>query len=177
MITINLNLLSPEQKKDLKIKRIYFTLKELVMLFLLFTAVIAAMLTISRYILEKRLTELVNKNAAHIQVGQEVNSQISALNKKINLVYQIQKQFQPWSVFLSRLTNITPPNIIYQNIKINYSTATLELQGVAKTRQDLIKLQQALDAADFLTEINLPLTDLLPKEKNLFHIQAKIIFN
>ena len=168
MITINL--LSPNQKRELKIKRIYVAIKELVMLVLLFTSIIAILLLGSKYILDNRLAKLIERNAYTIQENMEVIRKIGSLNTKINVIDQIQNNFKEWSIFLVSLTNETPENISYDSIKINYGDALIELKGVARNREDLIKLKENLDNSKFLTNINLPLQSLLPKENNVFII-------
>jgi len=159
---IIINLLSPGQKKDLKIKRIYTAIKELVMLVLLFTLIIAILLLISKYVLDNQLAKLIEKNA------------LSSLNFKIEIVSRLQKDFKKWSDFLMAFSNITPPNISYNLIKIQYENASIELRGVAKNRDDLIKLKDNLNNFNLLLNVNLPLKNLLAKENNEFIITANL---
>ncbi|OGY44676.1 MAG: hypothetical protein A3B89_04305 [Candidatus Buchananbacteria bacterium RIFCSPHIGHO2_02_FULL_40_13] len=171
---IIINLLSPGQKKDLKIKRIYTAIKELVMLVLLFTLIIAILLLISKYVLDNQLAKLIEKNALTIQENQAIINEISSLNFKIEIVSRLQKDFKKWSDFLMAFSNITPPNISYNLIKIQYENASIELRGVAKNRDDLIKLKDNLNNFNLLLNVNLPLKNLLAKENNEFIITANL---
>ena len=171
---IVINLLSPSQKKELKIKRLYIAIKELVMLILLFTSIIAILLLSSKYILDNRLAKLIEKNAYAIQQNMEVVRKIKSINEKIKIVDKIQLNFKQWSEFLFSLNDSTPENISYEIIRINYEDATIELKGIAKTRNDLTKLEDNLKNSNVLENVNLPLQSLLPKENNKFSIIANI---
>lgn len=175
MITINL--LSPNQKKELKIKRVYVAIKELIILVLLFTLIIAIMLLISKYVLDNRLAKLIERNAYTIASNRDVVNKISALNAKIKTIDKIQRDFKIWSEFFALLTNLTPANVSYDLIRIKSDEATIELRGLAKTRDDLTKLKDNLTGSSVLTDINLPLKNLLAKENNEFTITAKIILD
>ncbi|MFA5029252.1 MAG: PilN domain-containing protein [Patescibacteria group bacterium] len=171
---ITLNLLSPKQKKELKTKRIYLALKELLMLFLLFTALIAILLIVSRYFLEQQLASLITRNINAIQISQKTNEEVVLINKKINNVYKIQKNFQKWSDFLTNLSKLTPAGVSYNLVKIYQQNSQLEIQGIAKTRNDLLELKKNLEADERFYDIDLPLNNLLVKENNSFTIGAKI---
>lgn len=174
---IIINLLSPEQKKELKIKRIYLAIKEVVMLILLFTSIIAIMLGVSRYVLEEQLADIIERNISTINAGQQVNNQIIVLNKKINLINDVQKNFKHWSVFFKKISQLTPDEIIYNSLKIYHQEAILELQGTAQTRQDLLKLQKNLEESQLFKKVDLPLNNLIEKENNTFNITAEINLN
>lgn len=172
MITINL--LSPDQKRELKIKKIYIAVKELVMLILLFTSIIAIMLIISRYVLEQQLANLIKSNVNASQAGGQINKQITALNKKINIIGQIQQNSKKWSSFFSQLATATPTGIAYNFLKIDSQGKTVELQGIAKNRQDLLKLQKNLTESGLSNQVDLPLSSLLSRENNNFNLQFKV---
>ncbi|MBI5765671.1 hypothetical protein HZA71_00380 [Candidatus Falkowbacteria bacterium] len=175
MITINL--LSPQQKEETKTKRIYSAIKESAMLILLFTSIIAILLVISKYMLDEQLANLILKNAVQIQASQVKNNQIIAVNKKLNTIANIQKNFVKWSGFFVKLSQMTPENIQYGLVKVYYQDAALELEGAAKTRQDLLKLKKQLENSGLFANVDLPLGDLLAKENNIFHIKAKMNLN
>lgn len=171
---ININLLSPSQKKELKLKRIYIAIKELVMLFLLFAILTGILLLTSRYVLEQELTSLILKNSINIKATQEINEEIIVANEKINNAYDIQSKFKKWSQFFVDLSKLKTEKVSISLLKIYGENNILEMQGKAQTRQDLIKLQKTLEESTMFTEVNLPLNDLISKENNSFNIQAQI---
>lgn len=174
---IIINLLSPSHKKDLKTKRIYMAIKELVMLVLLFTAIIAILLLSSKYILDNRLAKLIERNAYTIEENRTIISKINRLNSKINIAHNIQNGFKEWSVFMTDITNTTPSGVSYDLMRIRYEDASIELTGVAKTRDILTTLRDNLKNLDTIDNVNLPLQSLLPKENNKFTITADAILS
>lgn len=171
---ISLNLLSPDQKKDLKTKRIYMAIKELVMLALLFAALIGMLLVLAKYFLEEQLVNLIEKNAADIRNSQEINNQILAINKKLSTAKDIQDDFKKWSYLIKQVTELTPAGIYYNNYEIYHREKQLVLTGVAPNRQTLLSLQQALEASPLFASVQLPLSDLIEKENNNFTVKAAI---
>ena len=174
MIQITLNLLSPEQKKELKTKRAYVIIKEIVMLVLLFACISAILLLVSRYFLEEQLAILMDKNATAIQVGEETNKQVTAINAKINTAGKIQEKFKVWSTLLIKIAAVTPDQVAYNSIKIYPEKAVLEIQGIAKSRQDLLAFKERLEKDGLFYEVDLPLANLLAKENNTFSVTMKI---
>ena len=172
MITINL--LSPEQKQELKIKRIYLAINEIVVLVLLFSSIVAILLVGSRYFLEQQLTELIIKNAASLELNQKISLEIEGANKKISGAFEIQKNFRKWSTIIPSLAKLASDKIVFNFVKIYRQEATIEMEGTAQTRDDLLAFKAQLENSTLFEQISLPTADLLSKEKNIFHIKAKI---
>ena len=135
------------------------------------------MLLISKYILDNSLAKLIERNAFSIQQNRDVINKINMINSKIDTIDKIQKDFKSWSSFLVDFTNLTPDNISYDLIKISYNEASIEIHGVARNRDDLIKLKDNLTNSNIFENVNLPLQSLLAKENNNFTITAKIILS
>ena len=171
---ILLNLLPPKYKKNLQSKRILIALKEVTMLILLFASAVAILLVGSKNILDKQLKKLVTNNQAQLEIHDKINNQVIAINKKIKNISQIQINYKKWSNFLIELTKNTSNNVQYQLLNIDRLTNTLEIRGVAQNRDDLLEFKDLLEDIGFFTEVNLPLSNLLARENNIFHIKATI---
>jgi Tfp pilus assembly protein PilN len=171
---IIINLLSPKQKQEIKIKRICIIIRELVMLFLLFTSIIAIFLVASKYYLEQQLTDLIIKNASEIKISQEINRQITIINQKIDDLEKIQQDFHHWSSFFAEISALTPDDIYLQSSKINSQDSTFKLSGIAATRDSLINFKEKIENSPLFSKVNLPLVDLLAKTNNKFNIETEI---
>ena len=171
---ININLISPEQKVYLKNRRLYIITKESVMLFCLFAGLIAIMLIASRYFLQEQLTTLMEKNSVGIHSNEVLNQQIISVNKRITDAYNIQKGFKKWTVVFNDLSELTPTGITYSQIKTYRQQLSIELQGQATTREDLLALQTNLKQSGIFDNIDLPLKYLINKGHNDFVIKATI---
>lgn len=173
MITINL--LSPSQKRELKIKRVYVAIKELIILILLFTLITAILLLVSKYVLDNSLAKLIERNAYTIEANRDAINKINTLNSKVNTIEKIQTDFKKWSSFFITLSNLTPDNISYDLVKVDHENNTIEIRGVAKSRTELTELKDSLSNSEIFDDVNLPLKDLLAKDNNNFTITARII--
>jgi len=174
---IRINLLSPKKKEEVKLKRIYASIKDIVMLFLLFALIISIMLLGSKFFLQNQLTELLTQNATRIDAVEKISKKIILANVKINGMEKIQNNFQKMSAVFEELANITPSGAYYSSVQIYRETGIIQLRGTASTRQDLLKLQDNLNNSELFQDIDLPLSDLLSKENNSFNISANIDFN
>lgn len=174
---IDINLLSPEQKQEIRTKRIYTAIKEAIILALVFSAVISILLLISRYILEDQLADMTSRSSSRLQSSQEINNQIVSANNKIEDIAIIQKNFIKWSNFFYDFSRLTPDQISYKFIKIYYREASMEIEGTAKSRQALLNLKSSMEGSALFSSVDLPLSDILAKENNNFHIKAKINLN
>ncbi len=171
---ITLNLIPPEQVAKLKNKKTYAAIKDLLLLFLLFSIIISIMLVGSKYYLQEKLTSLMDRNSASIQSNNNLNSRIIAINDKINRTYSIQKNFKRWSYLLQKINELTPSAITVNEISISKGEISLEIIGVAKTRDDLLQLKKNLDGSGLFAKINLPISSLINRENNSFNIRADI---
>jgi Tfp pilus assembly protein PilN len=171
---ITLNLLSTEQKSQLRVKRVYLLCKELIMVVLLFTAISATLLLISRYVLEQQLAELMERNMLTIHTSSITDTKIARLNKRLAIITKMQKEFYPWSVVGDELIAITPSNISYTTLRIFPKDSAIELQGIAHDRQALLTLKQSLEQSELFTQVELPLTALIERQNNTFTIKAII---
>ena len=171
---ITLNLIPPEQVAKLKNKKTYAAIKDLLLLFLLFSIIVSIMLVGSKYYLQEKLTSLMDRNSASIQSNNNLNSRIIAINDKINRTYSIQKNFKRWSYLLQKINELTPSAITVNEISISKGEISLEIIGVAKTRDDLLQLKKNLDGSGLFAKINLPISSLINRENNSFNIRADI---
>jgi Tfp pilus assembly protein PilN len=171
---ITLNLIPPEQKDKLKNKKIYSILKDLLLLFLLFSIIISIMLVGSKYYLQEKLTDLMNRNSISIQSNDNINKRIITINRKIDEVYTIQKESIRWSYLLQKIEKLTSANASTSEINISRQGAYIEIIGRTKKRTNLLELKQNLDQSGLFSKVNLPINDLIERENNSFNIRADV---
>lgn len=174
---ININLLSPQQRQEIHLKRIYIAIKEMTMLFLLFSVIIAILLLASKYYLENQLADLIKRNATQIKQNQEINAAVIEINDKIKTVEKIQKDFTPWSQYIYQITSLTPDEIRFIHININKDNNIINIQGVSKTRDTLLEFKKRLEESNYFYSVELPLSDLLSKTENRFNLSITASVN
>ncbi|MFA6594444.1 MAG: PilN domain-containing protein [Candidatus Buchananbacteria bacterium] len=171
---ITLNLVPPKQQDQLKNNRLYQAIQESLTLLFLFAAIIGILLLVSRYFLEQQLNEMITQNAANIYSNQLVAKKINALNQELSVSLGLQKNYQPVTPLISAVSYILPANVAISNLRFFRQESRIEFSGSAKTRSDLMKFKNYLDKADWLSNAEIPLSALVPKENNTFSIKANI---
>jgi Tfp pilus assembly protein PilN len=174
---IAINLLSTQEKIRLKNDKAFNSIKEIILLVLLFSAVAGIILVFANHFLGEKLEKISQENANQIGLSQAVDNQISATNKKISELAGVQKDFKPWSGFIFAISQLAGQGITYKSLSINYQGSYLTITGQAKTRDDLLKFKESLGQSPLFTGIDLPLSDLMPKDNNSFTIKATLNLN
>lgn len=171
---IALNLIPQEQKILLKNTRLYAACKEAITLLFLFAMIVSSMLWISRFYLEQDLADLMIANAANIKSNEAANQRILAINQKISLVDNIEKNFISPRRIIETIALATPENIALNSINFYRQQAAVELTGTAKTRNDLLQFKNLLNSAAWIKNVDLPMADLVDKENNDFTIKLGV---
>jgi len=168
---IALNLIPREQKTLLKNTRLYAVCKEAVTLLFLFATIISIMLWISRFYLEQDLADLVVANAANIKSNEATNQRIMNINQKISLVNGIESNFISPRQVIEAVSLAVPENIELKSIDFYRQQSSIELAGVAKTRNDLLQFKNKLNSIGWIKAVNLPISALIDKDNNQFTIK------
>ncbi|MFA6421990.1 MAG: PilN domain-containing protein [Candidatus Buchananbacteria bacterium] len=175
MITINL--VPQEHKEKIQRKKIYVSIKEALLIILLFSSVASILLILSKFYLEDQLARLTDQNSHGIAAIQLTNTKIKALNNKIIEAYTVQKNFKSWTAAINPIHVSKGDKITFSSLKIFKQQSSIEITGVAKTRADLVAFQKRLQKIDGFTKVNLPISDLINKGNNGFTIRIEIDLN
>ncbi|MFH1187252.1 MAG: hypothetical protein V1688_00130 [bacterium] len=177
---ITLNLISPDYKKTIKIKKLLNDIENL-FLYVMFIAIMAAIiLLIARKILEDNFVEAAERTSL-IAMNQAENKKNAQINKKIKLARQIQKDYIPWSRLIIIFSKLIPDNVKIDSFNVipngNKDEWEINLSGAAANRDDFLNFKKKLlEAKDLFDEkeIEIPMVNLLKKEKIDFDIKLKI---
>lgn len=170
---ITLNLISPEQKKILKIKQIFLLLRNLTGLILFFTITMAILLILTFHSLS--LDAEFNQNPYFNLTYTEKD--IRDINNRLKNIYQIQIQHLFWPEVIIPLVKIIPNNVEIKNLDIDKNNQLVKLEGIAKTRNDYLSLITALETEPKIKDLNSPFENLLKKENINFNLTFVYQFN
>lgn len=168
MITINL--VPKEHKRRSEKKRIYVSIKEALLIILLFASFASILLILSKFYLENKLTELTERNSQGIAAVQVMNNRIKSLNSQINEAYSVQQGFSKLSTVIEAAEAAKGNDVTYYGIKALRQGSAVEISGIAKTRDGLLALQDRLNSVPFFSKVDLPLSSLISKQDNTFNI-------
>ena len=176
-ISLSLNLLPPEKKQDLHLHRIYLLAKNLIIILLLYIIGTAIALLLTKMALQNNFNQIVEQTTLTPRYGNLFNKDIRLFNKRLNAVAEIQEEYTSWSDLIYQLTRLVPPNISLTNISFSPAEKSQEqilITGQAKTRDDLLAFKNNLESSTFLSEVNVPLDNLLKKDDISFSIKARL---
>ena len=170
---LQLNIISPELKREIKLTSIYQSLKNLYffigsMLLIYSVAFVASDIVLKNYYSGSLQKELVTSNST-----ENYSEKIKTINEQINYLESMQKEATNWSSLLLSLGEKANNNIKIAQISVNRQGDVIIISGEAKTRDSLLEFKSALENTGYLTEITLPIKSLLEKENINFTISAK----
>ncbi len=174
---LNLNLVPPETKKAIKLKRIYRLTRQVSLILIFFTLFLTIILLIAKIILQINFNKVVEETSLVNRNNQNYNNQVQEINAKLKAIEKIQKGFIPWSYFIENISAFTPAGITYSLVKFDQQNESLKIRGLAKTRHDLLDLKANLEKSEAYQEIDFPIKNILTKENIIFDISAKINFS
>ena len=178
-ISINLNLLPPARKQALQIHHIYMLAKNLIIIILLYIIGTAIALLITKMALQNHFNQIVEQTTLTTRYGNLFHKDIRLFNKRLNEVAKIQQEYRTWSDLIYQLVRLVPSGISLTNLSFNPAETDQKilLSGRASDRTSLLEFKNNLENSTFLSEINVPLENLLKKENIDFAIKATLNLN
>lgn len=171
---INLNLLSPQKKKEIEEKILYVSIKNIFAIFLIFIIFISIILLGSKLVLVYNFEKVVEQTTLIVKEYGGINQKIKEINDKLNNVSKTQKEFIPWSFYLLELNKIFPSNIEIATIILRMGEKQTLIKGYAKTRDDLLNLKTNLENSKLTKSVELPFSNLLKREDIEFELQLTL---
>jgi hypothetical protein len=171
---LNLNLISPEAKKEIKMKH-WFSLVKTSGIFLTALSLITGVIFLAAGISLEGTWRGLNKEAARL-IGENsaaYGAKIKTINGDLALAAMIQTNFVSGSCLLEKITGLIPPEISLNYLKIDMENKTVELRGQAPLRENLLALEKKLEESGLFAEVNIPLQSKLEKENIIFDINLK----
>lgn len=172
MFPTRLNLLSPEKKNHLKRLMYWQFLKTSIESLLVILCLSGIMLLGAEWILQGYFNDLSASLSTSNKIQAEKNFQIKHVNRVIHDVGIIQEVYALLTPRLLELAAAIPPGVILTNLTTDSAGGAYTLSGVAAARDDLLALQTALEALDFIDSVPIPLAQLTAKENVSFSLTA-----
>jgi len=181
---ITLNLISPAQKKELLLLRVFIVLKNAINVLMLSLIFIAMIILLSKLVMQNNFNRTIDEYNRNTRTGQLFGQEIKQFNHHLLIIKSIQDDFTTWSDFLINISNITPNDIVLYSLSVDKNAREVQISGRAKTRQALIDYQANLEAVKCFEEIciectcfegvEIPLSVLLEKENIDFKFLTKL---
>lgn len=171
---INLNLLPPNKKQRTQLLIKFIFSKHLLELTILMSAITAIILIWSWFILLESFINIAANtttlNAQHLTYNQE----IKRVNKIIRDVNDASGNYTTFSPRLLEIFNNLPADIKLTELRLNRVNNTITINGIAKTREDLLAYQEKLARIPWITKPETPISKLFQKENITFEFNTKL---
>ncbi|KKR91720.1 MAG: hypothetical protein UU95_C0027G0006 [Parcubacteria group bacterium GW2011_GWC2_42_12] len=171
---LTLNMVSAEQKKEIRLRHIYGFVKTINLTLIIITIAIAIILLAAKIILQSKFNDTISQTTLVTKTNQSYNNNIREINNKLNFIAKIQTEFIPWSNLIKSLAEITPADINFYYVKLDSLEQTIKINGRAGLRSSLLNFKEKMKATAYFKEIEFPIKNILEKENIDFEINAKL---
>ncbi|MFA6410368.1 MAG: PilN domain-containing protein [Candidatus Buchananbacteria bacterium] len=168
----SLNLIPPEKKEELRLAQLYKVIKDLIILILFITTIVAIILSLTKLLLQNYFTQVVEQTTMTTKYANIFNGDLKKFNQYVAAVDKIQKDYTPWPKFFIKFSSLVPDGIKIYSLTIN--DTKILITGLAQSRNQLLEFKNNLESSAMLTEVTLPIEDLLEKENINFNVKAVI---
>ncbi|MDO8622550.1 MAG: hypothetical protein Q7R80_04940 [bacterium] len=142
-------------------------------LLVLYCAVVASVLVIGRTITERNFATVVEHSSLVLRSGGATSQDIRATNELLLALEQFRRTFTPWSVAFITIAERVPTPIVLTEITVDRN-ASLRVDGRAPEREGLLVFRDALQTLPYLSEVVVPFSNLLLRERIDFTIEAHV---
>jgi type IV pilus assembly protein PilN len=175
---IKLNLLPPQDKKELELADLNRLTVCLVVYLAIFLIIFISLLLTTFFslsILLKAQDELIEirKQDTRIQRLITIEEKIKQANQQLSQVYQKQKGLITWTPVFEEIAKITPQGIYLTNFSFQATNNQINLNGWANKREELLSFQKSLEESSHFIEIEAPLSNLLKQTDINFSFTLK----
>ncbi len=171
---INLNLLPPSKKQKTEILIKFIFSKRLLELVIFISAITATILIWSWFVLLEGFIDIASNtttlNAQYLNYNQEIKQ----INKNIKDITDASSNHMVMGPKLSEIFSNLPADIKLTELHINRVNKTIILNGMAKTRDDLLNYQEELTKISWIDKPETPISKLFQKENITFEFSTKI---
>lgn len=159
-----LNLLPPQQKKELRLDFLNQTIVSAVVAVIFMILIGGLLLLVARDFLNINLEELERELAlwqarTEIKELEDLERNIRELNKNLVFLDGRQKEQVKFSSFLEKLAKDVPMGIRFDDISIKESN--VNIRGYVLTRDILLTFKNTLESASYVGNFNFPLSNLV----------------
>jgi Tfp pilus assembly protein PilN len=169
---INLNLLPPQQKKEIELTNFNHLIVSLGV-WLLSILIVFSLLLANAYFclcIFLRTQNALIEEKQHDKENQhltEMEESIKQANRQVNEVFTKGKELIVWTPLLEELAGMVPNGIYLKNFSFQTDTRRITISGWANTRDILLAFQESLEGSPCFTDIQSPLANLI-KQENIY---------
>lgn len=129
---------------------------------------------------ERKTLEIEKSSVEKMIYGtryQEIRDEIISFNTEVDILSSIDQSISPFSFTLNHIYSLIPEDAAITSITFNNEDLTMELSGIAKTRENLLNTQKSLENDEFISEVVAPISNYDEKSQISFQFKIKLDIN
>ncbi|MBI4234889.1 pilus assembly protein PilM [Candidatus Peregrinibacteria bacterium] len=128
---------------------------------------------------ERKKLEIEKSSIDKILYGtryQEIRDATNSFNKEVSELGEIDNTLFPISTLLEKIMANIPKSITLSELQYNNADLSLEISGIADTREDLLSITKNFKELPFVDEVLTPISNYDQKSQISFSIGLRLIF-
>ena len=176
---IFLNLLPPDQKKEIQFEKTNITLVGTFAVFFIVLIICGSLFFYIRMTLQDELGGLESNKTTYqayfeSDENKELNDRIKKLNTFSNNINLIEKHQTNYTPVIVELAQLAPDDLKLRSIIITRDKASLNISGYAVSRNQLLDFTKSLENSAYISSVSSPLSNLTSPENVEFTIRATL---
>lgn len=160
-----INLLSPEDQKDVRLEKTNTALLKFyfwggLSLVLLFAVLFAGRFYLSFEISQIKDRIAVQQQAVSTEENQKLKKQLGDFNTKLKNLVNLDEHQALWSEVVINFARLVPGDVAIDSFTADRQTGKIKIAGFAKTRESVLQLRDNLLESEFFKDVNFPLSNL-----------------
>jgi len=174
---LNLNLLPPYYKQEIKIRKInsqilYISILifGIIIIFIFLLGLINLFLFIQSKKIDAKIREI--NRELNLKKTKEYENKIKEFNKMLGSIDEIERKKVQFSPILEKISHLIPKEIKVNSIYLNNSKE-VSINGLSPKRENLLRLKQVLENSEEFTDVKIPLPNLIKPRDIEFTVSFK----
>lgn len=174
MLPMRLNLLPPDKQNSLQRTIVAQFVKNIFELAFFVICIVAIAFLGGQWVLQQYFHDITINTIAVSSGRTDTTVRINKVNSLLRNAQDIQKNYTLWTPILADISNVLPDDVIVTKMSLDATGNMFTIAGSAKTRDDLLALEVALEALPFVGDLEIPLSQLTKKENIAFSFETSL---
>jgi len=176
-----INLLPSSLQVQFNHKKINFFMELSILFITIFSLVIAGLLVVKHQgeFIDRLTLESQKANVDRTLYGtryQEITAALTEFNDEVDVLTSIDRALFSVPASLEELISLLPEGIELTKLEFIDETISVEISGVAATRELLLEFQQIIEESDYVADVELPLSNFDEKTDIFFMLNVTLNF-
>lgn len=169
---LTLNLLPPEKKKALRTGVVLTFVQSMALIVCVTALVIAANLLYVRFWLKREHASVGRHSIDSAGEFSTFAKDIAELNGHLGLMRDVNDAAVPWSEVLTSVAATAGAGVRLDSLA--FTSKAIAIEGLAATRDDVLRMKERLEALPFATGVDSPLSNILQRTDARFSFTVSI---